>query len=291
MSDQISVSRRRFLESTAVLGLSGSVLAKEGVKRPPYPRITSGLDYGWSFSHHDEREKAGAKWALSYYTQTGLREKIRKETDDVVDMDLGGMLAMRIGDTKDSVNLLSKPDNKFDHIRTAWIDKHENIRAEIEDYLSKFSKAGFNIEEKINLAWMLHLLDITGGLPAGTGALLAASDAGPASIDIVASGDGVALTRYPLNYPMTPDTVNTSKNGVTLEETKELPFTGWFGTWGYKGHIYAVTGIHPRQEALDEEMERPYLDAFFSELTGSDVNLELNYDLATQMHNLMGRVR
>lgn len=97
-------TRREFLRQAgtgvATMGFLPNLIETTDAHYPEDPSIPSETQerIGWERTDRWRKEKEDAKWSVATYEWPWLRTKVRKATDGLVDIPLGGLIGFHIGD-------------------------------------------------------------------------------------------------------------------------------------------------------------------------------------------------
>lgn len=285
-----NLSRRRFLTDVgtgmAVIGSQVPLWETHQADHPPYPEIPEPVleEQGWEQQESYQEEKEDALWSIRTFEWTELRNRVREGTGGLVDIPLGGLIAMRIGNSGETRRLRGETitdGSSFPSARLARWNLNDSFRSTYESYLSDFSKIGFNNTGKMD--WRL-----SPGFPASAGFLTDICNEG-GTLTTQKFGD-IGLTQHYLEYELRDDTANVDSD-VELEEEATLEFHGWVGSWYDEGQIYVVVGLHPNGEEGMCGLTSPHLEKVLDEVVEGDVGFELDESLWGQTHTVMGAVR
>lgn len=253
---------------------------------PEYPSIPSKTQerIGWERTDRWRKEKEDAKWSVSTYEWPWLRTKVRKATDGLVDIPLGGLIAFHIGDDGETWKVGGETITRGDKFTSTTFAKWElddEIKDTCQSFIHGFSKQGFNTEGKLN--WNLDP-----GFPISAGTY--ANECLPSGTLTTEKFGSVQMTQYNLEYELSDDTANADKP-VDLAESTGLEFFGWIGGWSHDGHVYAVGAVHPRATGDYCGLDNPHLEEVLTEVRGEEVNLDLEDTLYGRVRTIMGAVR
>lgn len=285
-------SRRAFLEcvgaSAAFPAALGSFWEKEPAPYPPYPSIPETVldEQGWKMRQEDgewRNEKHDALWSIRSYEWVSLRERIREKTGGVIDIPVGGLIAMRIGNNGTTRKLFGdmvRDGQTFLSSGYARYKLSDAIRETYMSFIDSFSKVGFNRKGELN--W-----NLSPALPTSYGFYSSECHDG-GSLTTEAEGS-VRLTQHILEYPLRSNTVNVDED-VSITDTEYLEFHGWVGSWIHQDNIYAVVGVHPNDQSSFCGLTDPHVQNVLEDTVEGDVDLGLEESLYGRLHTVMGAV-
>lgn len=285
-----SPSRRQFLTNVGtgvtMISLGNSLIETTQASHPPYPVISDSVleEHGWKQRQEDQEVKEGARWSIRTYEWVALRSHVREKTGGIVDIPLGGLIAMRIGNDGKTRRFRKREitdGETFAFPKLARWQLKDAIRGTYLLYLDDFSKIPFSNTGEID--WGLGPL-----LPPEVGAYTNICEDGGTIVSQVAGT--IQPTQHFLEYELRDDTVN-KKREVSLAGTESLDFFGWVGSWIHHEQIYVVIGVHPNDQEGLCGLTDPHMQKVLDEVIEGDVDLELDESLYGQTHAVMGAVR
>jgi hypothetical protein len=286
-------TRRRFLgqvgTAVAIPATSSSVYEEVNASYPEYPTIPDAIldEYGWQKRDGEygewQNEKNDALWSIRTYEWTRLRESIREKTGGVVDIPLGGLIAMRIGNNGETRRVLGKEiteGESFTSPKYARFELSDAIRRTYLTFLDRFSMVGFNPEGEMN--W-----NLSPAFPASLGFYTdECHDGGTLNTE---TNGSIKLTQHYLEYPLRETTVNEDTE-VSLASEEYLEFHGWLGSWIHEDSIYAVVGVHPNDQSTICGISDPHLENVLDEVLEEEIELGLEESLYGRLHSVMSTV-
>lgn len=269
----------------AIVGSPVPLWETQQADHPPYPEIPESVldELGWVQQESYRKEKGDALWSICTFEWTELRDRVRDGTGGIVDIPLGGLIAIRIGNNGETRRIRGETitdGETFTSARLARWKLSDSISSKYRSYLSDFSKIGFNNTGEMD--WRL-----SPGFPASAGFLTDICNEG-GTLTTQKFGD-IGLTQHYLEYELRDDTANIDTD-VDLKEETTLEFHGWVGSWYGDGQIYVVVGLHPNGEEGLCGLTSPHLEKVLDEVVDRDVEFALSESLWGTTHSVMGAV-
>lgn len=235
-----SPSRRQFLAQAGagvtMLNIGDWFVETTPASHPPYPDIADSVleEQGWEQRLENREVKEGARWSIRTFEWVELRNRVRESTGGVIDIPLGGLIAMRIGNNGKTRRIGEREITDGVTFAFPKMSRWKLRNAIRRTYLNEFSKTGFTNTGEID--WSVSPL-----LPPEAGVYTNICEDGGTLVSQVAGT--VQPTQHFLEYELRNDTANV-KRDVSLAETETLDFFGWVGSWIHQEQIYAVIGVH-----------------------------------------------
>jgi len=156
-----------------------------------------------------------------------------------------------------------------------------DIEDKYQDFINDFTLSEFESTGKIN--W-----NISSILPTSVDIFTqVCTEGGSLNTEIEGSTE---LNQHMLDYRLSDDTANANKR-VELETSRNLEFYGWNRALTSDGQIYVLSSIHPRQDGEYCGLADPHFERVLSDVTGKEIDLELDTKLTAQVRTAMGAVR
>ncbi|MCU4754231.1 hypothetical protein OB919_19985 [Halobacteria archaeon AArc-curdl1] len=283
-------SRRQYLKHVSVGMVVGSLgtdlVEMEEVSHPPHPSISSGIleRDGWEKVNQWRAEEEEAYWSATEYEWNGLRRLVRNKTDGLIDLPLGGLFLLRIGNKTSTITVNDRTlrnGETFTFPRWARRGLSGVIEDRYQYFINDFTVSEFESTGEIN--WSFSSI-----FPTTVDIFTqACTEGGSLNTEIEGSTE---LKQHMLDYRLSDDTANSNKR-VGLETSRNLEFYGWNRALISEGQIYVLGSIHPRQDGEYCGLSDPHFERVLSDVTGKEIDLELDTNLTAQVRTAMGAVR
>lgn len=286
------MERREFLK---LAGGATSILAIDRVPGietiaapyPPYPEIRSGIldASGWSETTKREKEHSSSLWRFTEYTWDSLQDQITEATGGKVDMPLGGLLAIRIGNDsttfKINGNEILDGETFFSTQAAMWSRKRE-IESEIATYFSEFFDEVLAKQSRIDWG-IVNLASVE------VNAITSICRDADGSMT-TETGQSVSAVEYEFEYPLREDTVNDTSEPALARETT-LTMTGWQIRWRHNGQLYAAAALHPKAVEETCGLGDPHVEQALSTAIGDNVDLGIDQPYYGEIFTMMEAVQ
>lgn len=284
------VTRREYLQRSSAIALAanGSSWGIESTPAPfpTYPSIPESVlnRHGWVQTERRPHEQlASANWSISTYQWSWLRNLVARKTTGMVDIPLGGLIAFHISDDgttrRFGDTVLTQGDDFLSPTIAKW-ELDDNIGEFYERYLQSFTESPLEIEGSLD--W-----DFGPSFPSSVG--FVANECMPGGELTTEMVGTVQTTQFNLTYELTDTTANANQR-VALAETEELEFSGWLAGWSHQDHVWAVGSVHPKATGDYCGIDNPHLEEVLSEVTGEDIELNLDKSLYGRVRSLMSTI-
>lgn len=282
-------TRRQYLNrigtGMAVTQLIPDIIESEPATHPPYPRIPSEiLDHqGWELGKRWRDETDEALVSASTYKWPWLRELVKEETDGMIDIPMGGLIALRIGNDGETYRWNGRTlrnGRTFTSVRWAKGVLREEMREIYKTFVEDFLVG--QSERKGGIPWKDAKL-----FPTEISVLADVCTEGGA-LNTELEGQ-IKLNQHNFDYELTEDTANVNRS-VDLATERSVKFYGWNRAFGSDGQIYVVGAIYPKTTGDYCGIAAPHIERALSDALGTDVDLDLDTSLTARVRTVMGAV-